>query len=605
MTRRYRGDSANPKFGGNLHWNRQSGQAAVLLIVILGTFLLASVGFAVDLSSMWFQRQAAQSAADAACEAGAMDMLYLHNATITTSPGFTVGTAGDCNTSGTAALCKYAGFNGFTATTTASTWGTSTPVGAIAVNWTFPSTVTGVKASPGIVYPFLNVVVRQKAPTWFIGMLGISSLTVGASCTCGLPPGVGSPPIIILNPTVASALSFTGGTQIAITGGPAVSVQVNSSSATAIACSDGTSSSSGTIDTATAGPSGTGGQLRVVGGPTLNPVCGSYKILNDPNNVLWKSGTSATPNPYAGVPTPTQPGSPADLTATPVGDATCYQPGLTSTNCGRKDPTYGYITGIWVGSGTDTCPNSTTANGSRHYIGQDSSYTLFYGNCLEFTPGYYPTGINVSSLAQDANDVTIFQPGVYYLNGDLTISGSNTVRNVWSGTQPSTQGVVFYFLTGGPTFAGGSGTNTSGKISAVPTYYLNCSGTAVPSGLPTSLSGNVLVSQCAEAGTYVGAPSADSYSASGLRGLLFFTAATDTYQNTFLGAGAILNFSGGIYFHNSTYTDQVSLNGAGTSTTYEIGNIVVDELQMSGAGTIKMGLIGNSLPGPPEAGIVQ
>jgi hypothetical protein len=47
------------------------------------------------------------------------------------------------------------------------------------------------------------------------------------------------------------------------------------------------------------------------------------------------------------------------------------------------------------------------------------------------------------------------------------------------------------------------------------------------------------------------------------------------------------------------------LNGAGTSTTYEIGNIVVDELQMSGAGTIKMGLIGNSLPGPPEAGIVQ
>ena len=49
----------------------------MFLLLILGTFLLASVGFAVDLSSMWFHRQAAQSAADAACVAGAMDMLYL------------------------------------------------------------------------------------------------------------------------------------------------------------------------------------------------------------------------------------------------------------------------------------------------------------------------------------------------------------------------------------------------------------------------------------------------------------------------------------------------------------------------------------------------
>jgi putative Flp pilus-assembly TadE/G-like protein len=603
--RRYRVHSPNANGMVGRSWNPQSGQASILLIVILGTFLLASVGFAVDLSSMWFQRQAAQSAADASCGAGAMDMLYLHNATISSSPGFIVGTAGDCSSSGTAAICKYAGFNGFTATTAASTWGTSTAVGAVAVNWTFPSAVTGVSASPGITYPFLNVVVRQKAPTWFIGMLGMGSMTVGASCTCGLAPGVGSPPIVILNPTVASALSFSGGTQIVITGGPAVSVQVNSSSTSAIACSGGTSSASGTINTSTAGPSGTGGQLGLVGGPTLNPLCGSYKILNDPNNLLWKSGVSVVPNPYAGVVAPTQPGNPADLTATPVGDATCYQPGLTSTNCGRKDSTYGYITGIWVGSGTDTCPNSTTATGSRHYIGQDSAYTLFYGNCLEFTPGYYPTGINVQSLAQDANDVTIFQPGVYYLNGDLTISGSNTVRNVWSGAQPSTQGVIFYFLTGGPTISGGSGTNSSGMISNVPSYYLNCSGSAIPSGMPTTLPGNVLVSQCTQAGTYVGAPSADSYSATGLRGLLFFTDPSDTYQNTLLGAGGILNFSGAIYFHNSSYTDQVTLNGAGSSTTYELGNIVVDELQMSGAGIIKMGLTGNSLPGPPEAGIVQ
>ena len=115
--------------------------------------MLASVGFAVDLSNMWFHRQAAQSAADAACVAGAMDMLYLHNGTITSSPGFTVGASGDCSSSSTAALCRYASFNGYRATTSAAGWSTGTAAGAIAVNWTFPSSVTGVKAASGY-HPF-------------------------------------------------------------------------------------------------------------------------------------------------------------------------------------------------------------------------------------------------------------------------------------------------------------------------------------------------------------------------------------------------------------------------------------------------------------------
>lgn len=167
----------------------QAGQASVLLLMILGTFLLASVGFAVDLSSMWFHRQAAQSAADAACIAGAMDMLYLQNGTITSSPGFTAGTAGDCSSSSSAAICQYAGFNGYTATTSGAGWSSSTAGGAVAVSWTFPSSVAGVTAASGITYPFLNVVVREKPLTWFMGLIGVRSLAVGASCTCGLPPG--------------------------------------------------------------------------------------------------------------------------------------------------------------------------------------------------------------------------------------------------------------------------------------------------------------------------------------------------------------------------------------------------------------------------------
>ena len=48
---------------------------------------------------------------------------------------------------------------------------------------------------------------------------------------------------------------------------------------------------------------------------------------------------------------------------------------------------------------------------------------------------------------------------------------------------------MFYFLSGGPTFSGGSGAfNTA--VNPVPSYYMNCSGMATPSGAPASMTGN-------------------------------------------------------------------------------------------------------------------
>ena len=38
---------------------------------------------------------------------------------------------------------------------------------------------------------------------------------------------------------------------------------------------------------------------------------------------------------------------------------------------------------------------------------------------------------------------------------------------------------MFYFLSGGPFFSGGSGAANS-HISSIPSYYLNCSSTADP-----------------------------------------------------------------------------------------------------------------------------
>jgi hypothetical protein len=163
---------------------------------------------------------------------------------------------------------------------------------------------------------------------------------------------------------------------------------------------------------------------------------------------------------------------------------------------------------------------------------------------------------------------------------------------------------MLYFLTGGPIFSGGSGAASS-SISSVPSYYMNCSGTATPTGMPASLTGNVLLSQCAAGGTYIGAPSSDTYAATGSRGLLFFSAHSNTYNNVLIGAGATLNFSGALYFHNTSYTDLVQFNGAGASTTYAIGTMVVDQLTLSGSGTIDMNLTGSTGSSASGVGLFQ
>jgi hypothetical protein len=583
----------------------ESGQTTVLLLVALGVFLLGSVGFAVDLSNIWFHRQAAQTAADAACVAGAMDMRYLNIGTISVSPSFVPGTAGDCSSSPLASLCQYAGFNGYTANTAASGWTSSTAAGSVAVNWTFPTSVTGVSAASGITYPFLRVVVQEKPLTWFMGLLGLKSMAVGASCTCGLPPGPSTAPIVVLNPLLGASLSISGGAHIVIVGGPTTSIQVNSvanlapsynSILNAVYCSGG---SGYPIDTSLAGPSGTGGNLAIAGGPTTNQYCGANYILNTTTNAQWKSPSPAVADPYGSVPAPSLPTTKVAEAVTPVAtSAQGYNP--------PSDPVYGYIYGTWVASGTDSCPNTAS---TQHYLTYSASYPLhggnIYGNCLEFNPGYYPLGIDTTVLASYANDVVIFMPGVYYMGGNLNVGSSTTIRNAWVGTQPSTAGVMFYFLLGGPTFAGGSGA-ASASINSVPSYYMNCSSTTTPSGIPATLTGNLLVSQCAAGGTFVGSPSSDTFSTTGSRGLLFYLSHTNAvFPQPLMGAGATLSFGGAIYYHNLLYTDLVTFNGAGASNTYAVGNMVVDLLALSGSGTIAMNLTGASTAGPPLVSIFQ
>ena len=55
----------------------EQGQLLLHFGLILGFFLLGFVGLATDYTNFWYHRQAVQSAADATCQAGAMDLFLL------------------------------------------------------------------------------------------------------------------------------------------------------------------------------------------------------------------------------------------------------------------------------------------------------------------------------------------------------------------------------------------------------------------------------------------------------------------------------------------------------------------------------------------------
>src|SRR5258708_2937592 len=96
----------------------EAGQAIVFVLLILGIFLLAALCFAFDFSNIWSHRQSAQSAADAACAAGAMDILVDAQGGATGNQGFTLGTDYSCTTTSTDSICKYAAKNGYNGGTT-------------------------------------------------------------------------------------------------------------------------------------------------------------------------------------------------------------------------------------------------------------------------------------------------------------------------------------------------------------------------------------------------------------------------------------------------------------------------------------------------------
>jgi putative Flp pilus-assembly TadE/G-like protein len=542
------------------HRPREAGQATLFFILVLGIFLLGALCLAFDLSNMWFHRQAAQTAADAACTAGAMDLLVDAQGSGTGHQGFTPGTPFDCTASGNSgsSVCQYALKNGYNSTN-------STPGNLVSVS--FPGSVGGVTPPPGSMAPtpFIRVDVVDHVQTFFVGLLsGSRTADVRAFATCGLELATSPIPILVLDPhnpnvrPASSALDVQGNPVITIVGGPQQGIQVNSDDPAATNVGG-----SGTIDLSKGGPNGTGSDIGIWGGPTTAP--GGF---NGGTTGHWLSPHFPITDPFAQLAAPSRPADAPAVTTVPVQTAPLVCPDI---QCARFQPGY-YPTGICIGkTGTCTCigsPNTCTA---------------------------------------------IFDPGLYFINGDFKVDANSCLRP--SGAPgDGTGGVIFYFSGGGavnvvansgskcttPFVTDGTGYGGTSSLQ----YGVKCTPTSQiipPNLLPATLTGNVMLGPCT--GPY-GDPLGAADPIGIQRGILFFQDRSTLSANQAWGGSGTFLLAGTMYFHSCNaagtgtgcgapgtyYNDIFTLQGGSGSTTYVLGDIIADNISLQGNSAITMDL---------------
>ena len=531
----------------------ERGQAAIFLVFALGIFLIGGIGFVVDGANLWFHRQSAQTAADAACTSAAMDMLSLASGVAAPDPNWIPssddGTTLDCSgttTSGgnkipnsTFPPCQYAALNGYSGS------------GSQHVLVDFPSGLSFAADCPAArvcaadniaATPYVRVTINDTVPTTFMRLVGAGASTpVPARSTCGLSNVLSPVPIVVLNPNAPNGVGSTlaGSGSLTVYSGALTSIQVNSTDSNAV------NLSAATIELSNAN-GGQGGEIAVAGRESENDAGLS-------STVKWTNAAGLVSDPFASVSAPKSQGM---MDCTDI------------TSC--------------VDFGTSAgCPAG-------------------FASCDLYKPGYYPAlqktclgainGVAAICVGQaqpgnpKATGLAVFQPGVYYLGEDLYADATSCLRSATTGGDGS-GGTVFYLSNLAVLdVASGSGGSCA---SPVAVSDATCPGGDLGLGALgiTQLTGNVLLAPCT--GTY-GDPSGSGK----VRGMLFFhDRDVQPDQSRWLGSGALV---GNIYLHHchvnptggsgancdsDAFTETFNLGGSSTV----VGGIVVDQLFLTGS----------------------
>ncbi|HLY42546.1 MAG TPA: pilus assembly protein TadG-related protein [Terracidiphilus sp.] len=236
----------------------ESGQVLAITILCMTT-LLACVALAVDISTLFLEQRRAQTAADSAAIAGAMNLQY----------ATTVDVTGTADTA--------ASNNGFAS-------------GDVTV---LNPPTDGYHTSSG----YVEVKVIHSTPTTFMSMFGLPTVNVGARAVAGTTPSQAC--MYVLDPTDDDSFYIKGNSNLIA---PKCGIQVNSKSPDA-ACVQGSASIEAPFlhivgQQSSSGKCGKNPGAPVSGG--VNPLADPFKNLKGPPTVgscgSTSSATSITGN---------------------------------------------------------------------------------------------------------------------------------------------------------------------------------------------------------------------------------------------------------------------------------------------------------------------
>lgn len=395
----------------------RAGQAVILMVVAMSLFLVGVLGFALDGAQMYAQRQMAQTAADAAAQAGIMSILHGTNATST----YTFGTGATpiasytCTTSDGRTPCVYARNNGFGATASDT------------VILSYPASISGVTLSSATV-PAFEVTITRNVRTAFIGFIGASSTTsVTAKAIAGIT-GTASPDSIIVLGSGPNTFQANNGASVTVTGG-AIAINSNNSDAATIA-----------------GASVTAAAIQAVG----------TVVTNNGGSISPAATTLAAPIP-----------DPLASLAAPTAGACLQGTGMYSPPSNTTIPAGTYCGGITVSNGVTGVtfgPGNYIINGGGLTFGggitTSGAGVMFYltGTNATYASVTIANGVNVTFSAPTSGT---YEGILFYQNRSITSASNATFAG---GATMDLTGTL-YFPTTDVSFSNGtSGASTTAIV---------------------------------------------------------------------------------------------------------------------------------------------
>jgi Flp pilus assembly protein TadG len=432
----------------------EEGQAIIIVALAMSIFLIGAVGLAIDGGHIYAQRQMAQTAADAAAQAG-IQIIFTGTIAGTGGAGFSTGSSFTCSTSDARTPCVYASKNGFGGSASDT------------VTVDFPDDT----AAPGVSFStdptnLIRVTVARNVNTTLMGMLGSTVSTVKATAMAAIVSVVAPVPILITHPKLPGSFSTNGGVQVTICGGPPRSIQVNSGDGTATTTNGG-----GTVDLSHAGPpdpgdcsTGTGADVGVYGGPSTP----SFTFLKGSTGHYWQPAEPIL-DPLAGVAAPDQTKLPAaPFPPTDLADGVSGCPNPSKKPCQLYSPGVYPIPSKGVTGGIDGKLHTVIFKPGIYYI-PDGGVTCA-ANCEMYMATGFTDDIGSTTGTKTGwtGNIMIYNSGT----GVFNLGANGTINLVGSPANSAYKGILFFqdrssqANTGknAHSLGGGGGLNLKGTI---------------------------------------------------------------------------------------------------------------------------------------------